>query len=174
MKIETSQFINWPFLLSTTATEANSRRPQVLVCHQHDLCLWSGEVPAGKNHLLLICFLDYCFIICVYYNLLCISISTLQNVNPSICTLCLSLALSVMSAHHKLHEVMPDFDFLSEADLACDVVCLVYDINNPRTFEYCAKVYKVCFRSREKMLFRWTEACQTANTDCFLFGSNIS
>uniref|UniRef100_A0A671X1I4 Mitochondrial Rho GTPase n=1 Tax=Sparus aurata TaxID=8175 RepID=A0A671X1I4_SPAAU len=44
-----------------------------------------------------------------------------------------------------LHEVMPDFDFLSEADLACDVVCLVYDINNPRTFEYCAKVYKQYF-----------------------------
>ena len=38
---------------------------------------------------------------------------------------------------------MPDFDFLSETDLACDVVCLVYDVNNPRSFEYCAKVYKV-------------------------------
>ncbi|XP_049416416.1 mitochondrial Rho GTPase 1-A isoform X5 [Epinephelus fuscoguttatus] len=44
-----------------------------------------------------------------------------------------------------LHEVMPDFDFLSEADLACDVVCLVYDVNNPRSFEYCAKVYKQYF-----------------------------
>uniref|UniRef100_A0A8C2YYM7 Mitochondrial Rho GTPase n=1 Tax=Cyclopterus lumpus TaxID=8103 RepID=A0A8C2YYM7_CYCLU len=44
-----------------------------------------------------------------------------------------------------LHEVMPDFDFLSEADLACDVVCLVYDINNPSSFEYCAKVYKQYF-----------------------------
>lgn len=51
-----------------------------------------------------------------------------------------------LSAHDKLHEVMPDFDFLSEADLTCDVVCLVYDINNPRSFEYCAKVYKVCVR----------------------------
>ncbi|XP_023278387.1 mitochondrial Rho GTPase 1-A-like [Seriola lalandi dorsalis] len=40
---------------------------------------------------------------------------------------------------------MPDFDFLSEADLACDVVCLVYDINSPRSFEYCAKVYKQYF-----------------------------
>jgi Ras family protein T1 len=39
---------------------------------------------------------------------------------------------------------MPDFDFVSEEDLACDVVCLVYDVNNPRSFEYCAKVYKVC------------------------------
>ncbi|KAF3846464.1 hypothetical protein F7725_003542 [Dissostichus mawsoni] len=44
-----------------------------------------------------------------------------------------------------LHEVMPDFDFLSEADLACDVVCLVYDVNNPGSFEYCAKVYKQYF-----------------------------
>ncbi len=43
----------------------------------------------------------------------------------------------------QLHEVLPDFEFLSEADLACDVVCLVYDISNPRSFEYCAKVYKV-------------------------------
>uniref|UniRef100_A0A6Q2ZII1 Mitochondrial Rho GTPase n=1 Tax=Esox lucius TaxID=8010 RepID=A0A6Q2ZII1_ESOLU len=44
-----------------------------------------------------------------------------------------------------LHEVMPDMDFLSEADLACDVVCLVYDVNNPRSFEYCAKIYKQYF-----------------------------
>uniref|UniRef100_A0A7N6A060 Mitochondrial Rho GTPase n=1 Tax=Anabas testudineus TaxID=64144 RepID=A0A7N6A060_ANATE len=31
------------------------------------------------------------------------------------------------------------------AELACDVVCLVYDVNNPRSFEYCAKVYKQYF-----------------------------
>ncbi len=43
----------------------------------------------------------------------------------------------------QLHKVLPDFEFLSEADLACDVVCLVYDISNPHSFEYCAKVYKV-------------------------------
>ncbi|CAF90594.1 unnamed protein product, partial [Tetraodon nigroviridis] len=46
---------------------------------------------------------------------------------------------------HQLHEVMPDFDLLSEEDLSCDVVCLVYDINNPRSFEYCAKAYKQYF-----------------------------
>lgn len=83
-----------------------------------------------------------------------------QNVNPSICTL-LSLPLFLfpaLSARYKLHEVMPDFDFLSEADLACDVVCLVYDINNPRSFEYCAKVYKVY--TLEKMLISRTEACK--------------
>ncbi|CAL8284755.1 unnamed protein product, partial [Boreogadus saida] len=46
-----------------------------------------------------------------------------------------------------LHEVMPEFDFLGpdEADLSCDVVCLVYDVNNPQSFEYCAKVYKKHF-----------------------------
>ncbi|XP_026785446.1 mitochondrial Rho GTPase 1-A isoform X1 [Pangasianodon hypophthalmus] len=44
-----------------------------------------------------------------------------------------------------LHEVLPDFEFLSESDLACDVVCLVYDISNPRSFEYCAKAYKKYF-----------------------------
>ncbi|KAI1884087.1 hypothetical protein AGOR_G00222770 [Albula goreensis] len=44
-----------------------------------------------------------------------------------------------------LHEVFPDFDFLSDSDLNCDVVCLVYDISNPRSFEYCAKLYKQYF-----------------------------
>ncbi len=82
--------------------------------------------------------------------------SSLQNVNPSICTRCLSLSrcLSVpglVCTHTKLHEVMPDFDFLSESDLACDVVCLVYDVNNPRSFEYCAKVYKVCWENVYQM-----------------------
>lgn len=43
----------------------------------------------------------------------------------------------------KLHEVFPDFDFLSDADLACDIVCLIYDVGNPYSFEYCAKVFKV-------------------------------
>uniref|UniRef100_A0A8C7YLF3 Ras homolog family member T1a n=1 Tax=Oryzias sinensis TaxID=183150 RepID=A0A8C7YLF3_9TELE len=44
-----------------------------------------------------------------------------------------------------LHEAIPDVDFLSEEELACDVVCLVYDVNDPRSFEYCAKVYKQYF-----------------------------
>uniref|UniRef100_A0A7N6A596 Mitochondrial Rho GTPase n=1 Tax=Anabas testudineus TaxID=64144 RepID=A0A7N6A596_ANATE len=44
-----------------------------------------------------------------------------------------------------LHEVFPDFDYLSDADVACDIVCLVYDISNPYSFEYCAKVFKQYF-----------------------------
>ncbi|CAB1344689.1 unnamed protein product, partial [Coregonus sp. 'balchen'] len=44
-----------------------------------------------------------------------------------------------------LHEVFPDFDVLSDADLACDIVCLVYDASNPHSFEYCARVFKQYF-----------------------------
>ncbi|KAK1886684.1 Mitochondrial Rho GTPase 1-A [Dissostichus eleginoides] len=44
-----------------------------------------------------------------------------------------------------LHEVFPDFDYLSDDDLACDIVCLVYDASNPYSFEYCAKVFKQYF-----------------------------
>ncbi|XP_048103409.1 mitochondrial Rho GTPase 1b isoform X5 [Alosa alosa] len=44
-----------------------------------------------------------------------------------------------------LHEVFPDFDFLSDAELSCDVVCLIYDASNPFSFEYCAKVFKQYF-----------------------------
>lgn len=51
--------------------------------------------------------------------------------------------LTVLSSREKLHEAIPDVDFLSEEELACDVVCLVYDVNDPCSFEYCAKVYKV-------------------------------
>uniref|UniRef100_A0A8C6VT82 Mitochondrial Rho GTPase n=1 Tax=Nothobranchius furzeri TaxID=105023 RepID=A0A8C6VT82_NOTFU len=45
----------------------------------------------------------------------------------------------------QLHEVFPDFDYLTDADLACDVVCLVYDVSNPYSFEYCTKVFKEYF-----------------------------
>ncbi|KAG7487068.1 mitochondrial Rho GTPase 1-A-like isoform X1 [Solea senegalensis] len=44
-----------------------------------------------------------------------------------------------------LHEVFPDFDYLSDADMSCDIVCLVYDVSNPYSFEYCAKVFKQYF-----------------------------
>lgn len=64
--------------------------------------------------------------------------------------LAISPSLSCPFSTAKLHEVMPDFDFLSESDLACDVVCLVYDTNNPQSFEYCAKVYKVRSRNVRK------------------------
>lgn len=37
------------YFSSTPEAAANSRRPQIFVCHQHDLCLWSGEVPPGKD-----------------------------------------------------------------------------------------------------------------------------
>ncbi|XP_028674688.2 mitochondrial Rho GTPase 1-A isoform X1 [Erpetoichthys calabaricus] len=44
-----------------------------------------------------------------------------------------------------LHEVLPDCEFLSDSDLSCDAVCLVYDINNPLSFEFCARIFKQHF-----------------------------
>ena len=34
-------------------------------------------------------------------------------------------------------------DALTGPELACDVACLLYDVTNPKSFEYCAKIYKV-------------------------------
>ncbi|XP_039516920.1 mitochondrial Rho GTPase 1b isoform X3 [Pimephales promelas] len=44
-----------------------------------------------------------------------------------------------------LHEVFPDFDVLSEIELSCDVVCLIYDVSNPCSFEYCSRIFKQHF-----------------------------
>lgn len=41
-----------------------------------------------------------------------------------------------------LHEIDVALgDTLSSPDIACDVACLVYDVTNPRSFEYCARMY---------------------------------
>ncbi|XP_071815257.1 mitochondrial Rho GTPase 1-A-like isoform X1 [Apostichopus japonicus] len=45
-----------------------------------------------------------------------------------------------------LHEIDVGLtDELTSEDLECDVVCLMYDISDPRTFEYCARMYKLHF-----------------------------
>ncbi|KAL8163783.1 UNVERIFIED_CONTAM: Mitochondrial Rho GTPase 1 [Gekko kuhli] len=43
-----------------------------------------------------------------------------------------------------LHNVC-ESDFLCDADTVCDVVCLVYDVSNPKSFEYCARMFKQHF-----------------------------
>ncbi|XP_061233139.1 mitochondrial Rho GTPase 1 isoform X2 [Neopsephotus bourkii] len=43
-----------------------------------------------------------------------------------------------------LHDVSDD-DFLTDAETICDVVCLVYDVSNPKSFEYCARIFKQHF-----------------------------
>lgn len=35
-------------------------------------------------------------------------------------------------------------DPLLPSEVQCDVACLVYDINNPKSFEYIARIYIVC------------------------------
>ncbi|XP_055662481.1 WD repeat-containing protein 90 isoform X3 [Falco peregrinus] len=41
-----------------------------------------------------------------------------------------------------LYEVSADTQFTKPSDAACDVACFIYDLNDPRSFSYCASIYK--------------------------------
>ncbi|XP_053512065.1 mitochondrial Rho GTPase 1 isoform X2 [Artibeus jamaicensis] len=43
-----------------------------------------------------------------------------------------------------MHDIS-ESEFLTEAEIICDVVCLVYDVSNPKSFEYCARIFKQHF-----------------------------
>uniref|UniRef100_A0A671REI2 Mitochondrial Rho GTPase 2-like n=1 Tax=Sinocyclocheilus anshuiensis TaxID=1608454 RepID=A0A671REI2_9TELE len=43
----------------------------------------------------------------------------------------------------ELEEVDVETEFLKAADAACDVACLMYDVSDPDSFNYCASIYKV-------------------------------
>ncbi|XP_065419614.1 mitochondrial Rho GTPase 1 isoform X3 [Chrysemys picta bellii] len=43
-----------------------------------------------------------------------------------------------------LHDVS-ESEFLTDAETICDAVCLVYDVSNPKSFEYCARIFKQHF-----------------------------
>lgn len=48
-----------------------------------------------------------------------------------------------LSLHLQLYEVGTDTTFLKPSDTACDVACFIYDLSEPRSFSYCASIYKV-------------------------------
>ncbi|XP_075574222.1 mitochondrial Rho GTPase 2 isoform X6 [Pelecanus crispus] len=41
-----------------------------------------------------------------------------------------------------LYEVSADTKFVKPSDAACDVACFIYDLSDPRSFSYCATIYK--------------------------------
>uniref|UniRef100_A0A8K9X5J9 Ras homolog family member T2 n=1 Tax=Oncorhynchus mykiss TaxID=8022 RepID=A0A8K9X5J9_ONCMY len=41
-----------------------------------------------------------------------------------------------------LYEVDVETKFLKESDAVCDVACLMYDVSDPHSFDYCASIYK--------------------------------
>ncbi|XP_041134027.1 mitochondrial Rho GTPase 2-like isoform X1 [Polyodon spathula] len=41
-----------------------------------------------------------------------------------------------------LYEVDVDTEFLKASDAACDVACLMYDVSDPKSFNYCASIFK--------------------------------
>uniref|UniRef100_A0A8C6GMX5 Mitochondrial Rho GTPase n=1 Tax=Mus spicilegus TaxID=10103 RepID=A0A8C6GMX5_MUSSI len=51
---------------------------------------------------------------------------------------------SLLGRNLMLHDIS-ESEFLTEAETICDVVCLVYDVTNPKSFEYCARIFKQHF-----------------------------
>uniref|UniRef100_A0AAR2JAU6 Mitochondrial Rho GTPase 2 n=1 Tax=Pygocentrus nattereri TaxID=42514 RepID=A0AAR2JAU6_PYGNA len=47
-----------------------------------------------------------------------------------------------------LPEVDVETEFLKAADAACDVACLMYDVSDPDSFNYCASIYKQHYMDR--------------------------
>ncbi|XP_074742639.1 WD repeat-containing protein 90 isoform X2 [Strix uralensis] len=41
-----------------------------------------------------------------------------------------------------LYEVSTDTKFVKPSDAACDVACFIYDLSDPKSFSYCASIYK--------------------------------
>ncbi|XP_030433414.1 mitochondrial Rho GTPase 2 isoform X1 [Gopherus evgoodei] len=41
-----------------------------------------------------------------------------------------------------LYEIDVDTEFMKASDAACDVACLMYNVNDPKSFNYCACIYK--------------------------------
>uniref|UniRef100_A0A671LI21 Mitochondrial Rho GTPase n=1 Tax=Sinocyclocheilus anshuiensis TaxID=1608454 RepID=A0A671LI21_9TELE len=58
------------------------------------------------------------------------------------------LHLFVILLYKILHEVDVETEFLKTADAACDVACLMYDVSDPDSFNYCASIYKQHYMDR--------------------------
>uniref|UniRef100_A0A8C2J5Y9 Mitochondrial Rho GTPase n=1 Tax=Cyprinus carpio TaxID=7962 RepID=A0A8C2J5Y9_CYPCA len=50
--------------------------------------------------------------------------------------------VSIANQDKYLIEVDVETEFLKAADAACDVACLMYDVSDPDSFNYCASIYK--------------------------------
>uniref|UniRef100_A0A8B9RJN2 Mitochondrial Rho GTPase n=1 Tax=Astyanax mexicanus TaxID=7994 RepID=A0A8B9RJN2_ASTMX len=50
--------------------------------------------------------------------------------------------------YYTLEEVDVETEFLKAADAACDVACLMYDVSDPDSFNYCASIYKQHYMDR--------------------------
>uniref|UniRef100_A0A4W4EG69 Mitochondrial Rho GTPase 2 n=1 Tax=Electrophorus electricus TaxID=8005 RepID=A0A4W4EG69_ELEEL len=57
------------------------------------------------------------------------------------------LGQSIMVSH-AIMTVLLSLPFLKAADAACDVACLMYDVSDPDSFNYCASIYKQHYMER--------------------------
>lgn len=73
-------------------------------------------------------------------------VSILELLSVSVCTYVFNIFSFDFKGQEK-HLVMRDIevrqvlDPLQPQDVHCDVACLVYDTNNPKSFEYIARIY---------------------------------
>uniref|UniRef100_A0A8C8EHL5 Mitochondrial Rho GTPase 1/3 EF hand associated type-1 domain-containing protein n=1 Tax=Oncorhynchus tshawytscha TaxID=74940 RepID=A0A8C8EHL5_ONCTS len=57
------------------------------------------------------------------------------------------LHLQSVVSSWQLYEVDVETEFLKASDAACDVACLMYDTNDPHSFDYCASIYKQHYKN---------------------------
>uniref|UniRef100_A0AAY4AN58 Mitochondrial Rho GTPase n=1 Tax=Denticeps clupeoides TaxID=299321 RepID=A0AAY4AN58_9TELE len=69
----------------------------------------------------------------------------LMKIPSSLITTLSYYAINTIYVYGQEKYLLVNFDVLSDAELSCDVVCLLYDISNPGSFEYCTKVFKQYF-----------------------------
>uniref|UniRef100_A0A452H6R8 Mitochondrial Rho GTPase n=1 Tax=Gopherus agassizii TaxID=38772 RepID=A0A452H6R8_9SAUR len=53
-----------------------------------------------------------------------------------------SVQVSGQEKYLILYEIDVDTEFMKASDAACDVACLMYNVNDPKSFNYCACIYK--------------------------------
>lgn len=65
----------------------------------------------------------------------------------------------------QLNEVDVETEFLKASDATCDVACLMYDISDPHSFDYCASIYKVSYSKRYRSIWRWRPVSSSSYSD---------
>uniref|UniRef100_A0A8C1INU8 Mitochondrial Rho GTPase n=1 Tax=Cyprinus carpio TaxID=7962 RepID=A0A8C1INU8_CYPCA len=68
--------------------------------------------------------------------------STERNPGPPTIYAINTISVANQEKYLILEEVDVETEFLKAADAACDVACLMYDVSDPDSFNYCASIYK--------------------------------
>ena len=76
----------------------------------------------------------------------------------------------------QLHEIdigLGLSDIMHTPEFKCDVVCLLYDVTNPRSFGVCARIYEVCSSQDVALIVRQFHINECLVLQQFLVGSTV-